>query len=332
MLVAVTGGAGYIGSHAVCRLARAGHQPVIFDNLSTGHAEVAERLGVPMVVGDLTRADDLDRLFSAQRFDAVMHFAAACYVGESVREPGKYYRNNVTGTLHLLLAMRRHKLDRIIFSSSCATYGMPQTSTLDEQHPQNPISPYGWSKRMAEQMLLDFAAAYGLRHVSLRYFNAAGASPDGVIGEDHDPETHLIPLCLLTAAGQRDRLVVFGTDYPTPDGTCVRDYIHVDDLAEAHVQALGYLNEGSPSLALNVGTGRGYSVREVIQCAQEITGRSIRVEHGPRRPGDPPRLVAAAEQIRVVLGWQPEYATLEPIIETAWNWIRRGGRFSHVSR
>lgn len=328
MKVLIVGGAGFIGSHAARRLVQAGHEAILFDSLATGHAEVADRLSLPLLVGDLAHPNDLDAAFARSRVDAVMHFAAFCYVGESVQSPSKYYINNVAGTLNLLEAMRRHGVERIVFSSSCATYGMPQRPTLDERHPQLPVSPYGRTKLINEHMLRDYGAAYGIRFVSLRYFNAAGAAPDGLIGEDHDPETHLIPLCLLAAAKRTLGVTVFGTDYPTADGTCIRDYIHVDDLARAHVLALEHLADGGESLELNVGAGRGFSVREVIACAERVTCQAIPVATGPRRVGDPPILVAAADQIRQSFGWRPDYDALEPIVATAWNWFRAGGRYA----
>lgn len=327
MKVLVVGGAGYIGSHTVRALKNAGHEPVIFDNLIAGHAEVAKRLSVPLIEGDLNHAGEIHRALSDPEIDAVMHFAAFAFVGESVRMPAKYYQNNVGGTLQLLDAMRTHGVKYLVFSSTCATYGVPQTDRLDETHPQNPINPYGWTKLMVEQILSDYEQAYAMHHVTLRYFNAAGASRDSLLGEDHHPETHLIPLCLLTAAARRDELTVFGTDYDTYDGTCIRDYIHVEDLARAHVQALEYLADNGPSCALNVGTGRGYSVRDVIRCCEQVTDLPIQVVEGPRRPGDPPVLVARADRIRETLGWKPEYTELKPIVETAWKWFQAGGRY-----
>ena len=327
MKVLVVGGAGYIGSHAVRALKAAGHEPVIFDNLVAGHAEVAQRLEVPFIEADLNHPGEIHRALIDHPVDAVMHFAAFAAVGESVAQPAKYYQNNVVGTIQLLEAMRSQGVRYLVFSSSCATYGVPIRSTLDEGHPQNPISPYGWSKLIVEQMLRDYDGAYGMKHVSLRYFNAAGASGDALLGEDHHPETHLIPLCLQTAIGARDELTIYGTDYDTADGTCVRDYIHVEDLANAHLQAIDYLQAGEESIMLNVGTGRGHSVREVIDCCKEVTGMPIRVIEGERRLGDPPILVATADMIRETLGWKPTYENIEPIVETAWNWFHRGGRY-----
>ena len=259
---------------------------------------------------------------------AVLHFAAYAYVGESVIQPAKYYRNNVSGALTLLEAMRDHGVTKMVFSSSCSTYGSPRGMPIGEDHPHNPINPYGASKLMVERMLVDFGAAYNLRSVSLRYFNAAGADPDGKIGEDHDPETHLIPLVLKAAAGERPNITIYGTDYDTPDGTCIRDYVHVTDLAEAHVLAFMALQGGSDSSSYNLGTGHGFSVREVIQSANAVSGRKIPVVEGRRRPGDPARLVADAKRAKVELGWDPQYADLRQIIATAWNWMlkRQGMR------
>jgi UDP-glucose-4-epimerase GalE len=320
MRILVTGGAGYIGSHAVRLFLDRGHDVRVYDNLSMGHraAVPADRL----VVADLGDAHRLDQVLVEHRTEAVVHFAAFAFVGESVADPAKYYRNNVVNTLTLLDALRRHGVKRFVFSSTCATYGIPQTVPLTEDEPQKPINPYGNGKLAVEFALADYAAAYGWGFAALRYFNAAGASPEGTIGEDHDPETHLIPLVLQAAAGLRPAIQVFGTDYPTPDGTCVRDYIHVDDLAEAHLLALEKLAPGV-GLKLNLGTGRGYTVREVIRVAEEVTGRKVPVQESARRPGDPPVLVAAADRARRELGWQPGYTELRPIVETAWNWHRK---------
>jgi UDP-arabinose 4-epimerase len=317
--VLVTGGAGYIGSHACKALAGAGFIPIAYDNLASGH-EWAVRWG-PIEKGDILDQARLNEVFKTYRPSAVMHFAAHAYVGESVEEPAKYYRNNVAGSLSLLEAMREHDVSQIVFSSSCATYGVPKAIPIAEKHPQNPINPYGASKLMIERMLADFGAAYGLRSISLRYFNAAGADPDGEIGEDHDPETHLIPLVLEAAARKRSNITIFGTDYDTPDGTCIRDYVHVTDLAEAHVLALRALRGSCNSASYNLGTGNGFSVGEVIQTAREITGRSISAKGGLRRPGDPSRLMADATRAKNELGWKPQYGDLHPMIATAWNWI-----------
>ncbi|MCC7096492.1 MAG: UDP-glucose 4-epimerase GalE [Thermomonas sp.] len=319
--VLVTGGAGYIGSHACKALAIAGFTPVAYDNLEHGHAE-AVRWG-PLEQGDLADRARLDAVIAQHKPVAAMHFAAYAYVGESVTNPGKYYRNNVGGSLNLLEALRDHGIDACVFSSTCATYGVPQHLPLTEDHPQKPINPYGASKLVVERMLADFDAAHGLRSMRLRYFNAAGADPDGETGEVHDPETHLIPLVLDAAAGTRPAITVFGTDYATPDGTCIRDYIHVSDLADAHVLALRALLEGAASAAYNLGNGKGFSVREVIDCAQRVTGREIAVSEGERRPGDPPVLVGDATRIRNELHWLPKLADLDAIITTAWRWHTR---------
>ena len=319
MRILVTGGAGYIGSHAVKHFLARGHDVWVYDNLSAGH-----RAAVPpdrLVVGDLAETHRLDHLLVEKRIEAAVHFAAFAYVGESVNHPGKYYQNNLVNTLHLLEAVRRHGIGRFVFSSTCATYGLPQRVPITEDEPQKPINPYGNTKLAVERALADYAAAHDWGFAALRYFNAAGASPDGAIGEDHDPETHLIPLVLQAVLGRRPAVEVFGTDYPTPDGTCVRDYIHVDDLAEAHLLALEALAPGK-HLHYNLGTGRGYSVREVIRVAEEVTGEPVPVKEGPRRPGDPPVLVASADKVRRELDWRPRYPELRAIVETAWNWHR----------
>jgi len=317
MHVLVTGGAGYIGSHAVVRLLEAGHEVTVVDNLSTGHrgAVPAERL----FQCDIADTDRLVTLMRQRRVDAVMHFAASCLVPESVADPAKYYENNVIGTLRLLAAMRQADVRLIVFSSTCATYGLPSRVPIPEDERQEPINPYGFSKLAIERALRDYAAAYGLGAVALRYFNAAGADPSGRMGEDHEPETHLIPIVLQVALGQRPHVKIYGTDYPTPDGTCIRDYIHVLDLAEAHRLALERLAPGRFD-AYNLGTGRGYSVREVIDVARRVTGRKIEAVEAARRPGDPPELVAAADRVRRELGWRPQHSELEHIIETAWRW------------
>lgn len=322
--VLVTGGAGYIGSHACKALAAAGLVPVAFDNLVYGH-ECAVRWG-PFVQGDILDRVALDRVIEIHRPQAVMHFAAFAYVGESVTDPVKYYQNNVTGALTLVEAMRDHGLDKLVFSSTCATYGVPDTVPITEEHPQRPINPYGTTKLVIERMLRDVDAAHGLRSISLRYFNAAGADPDVEIGEAHDPETHLIPLVLDAATGRRPEITIFGADCHTPDGTCIRDYIHVADLADAHVLALQVLEGGAATTAYNLGNGRGFSVREVINAARLVTGRAIPERIGPRRPGDPAELVGDASRIRRELGWEPRHVELGDIIETAWNWHRKNGR------
>jgi UDP-glucose-4-epimerase GalE len=322
--VLVAGGAGYIGSHALRLLREAGYEAFAYDNLSEGHR--AAVLESPLVEGDLSDRDRLLAVMRERDVDAVFHFAASCYVGESVRDPAKYYRNNVATTLVLLDTMREAGVPSFIFSSTCATYGDPVQELMDEDHPQAPINPYGWSKLMVERVLADYARAYGLRYVSFRYFNAAGAHPDGRIGEDHDPETHLIPLVLRAAADGRPPLQVFGSDYPTRDGTCIRDYIHVVDLAEAHRLGLEYLREGGPSTAFNLGNGAGYTVLEVIAAAERVVGRPVPRVLAERRPGDPPRLVGNAARARSVLGWRQQYGDLDTILRTAWDWHRRHPR------
>ena len=321
-MVLVTGGAGYIGSHACKALANAGYLPVAFDNLSHGHAWAAK--WGPLAVGDILDRAALDTLFQHYEPAAVMHFAAFAYVGESVTDPAKYYRNNVAGTLTLLDAMRAAGVDRLVFSSTCATYGAPERLPIREDTPQAPINPYGASKLMVERILADFGTAYGMKSVALRYFNAAGADPEGEIGEDHDPEPHLIPLVLDVAAGRRPAITVFGEDYPTPDGTCIRDYIHVADLADAHVRALARLEGGGDMRpAYNLGTGSGVSVRQLIDTARQITGRPIAVVAGPRRAGDPPELVADAGLAGAELGWRTRSSDIGTIVRTAWDWHLR---------
>lgn len=316
--ILVIGGAGYIGSHMCKCLAGAGYRPVVLDSLVYGHRD-AVRWG-PLVEGSIADSKTVGSVLEEYRPEAVMHFAAFTYVGESVTDPARYYRNNVASTIDLLEEMVRRKLSRFIFSSSCAVYGEPEITPMAEDHPQRPISPYGRTKRMVEEILRDFEAAYGLRSVCLRYFNAAGADPDGELGEDHRPETHLIPLVLQTALGRRERIGVFGEDYPTPDGTCIRDYIHVTDLARAHLLALERLLDGAPGDAFNLGNGDGYSVREVIETARRVSGREIPVDILPRRPGDPPALIGTTRKAAETLGWTPQYADLETIVKTAWDW------------
>jgi UDP-glucose 4-epimerase len=319
--ILVTGGAGYIGSHAVLALKQAGYDVIVLDNLVYGHRDIVEQvLQVELIVGDTADRTLLDQLFADHDIAAVMHFAAYAYVGESVSHPAKYYRNNVTGTLTLLEAMLAAEVKHFVFSSTCASYGVPKTNPIPEDHPQNPINPYGMSKLMVEQILDDFDQAYDLKSVRFRYFNACGADPEGRLGEDHSPETHLIPLVLLTALGKRDSISIFGTDYPTPDGTCVRDYIHVTDLAQAHVQGLEYLLKGGDTNIFNLGNGNGFSVREVIEVARQVTQREIKAIECDRRPGDPPALVGSSEKARTLLGWNPQYADLQDIIRHAWNW------------
>lgn len=317
MNILVIGGAGYVGSHAVRLLQRAGHTVWVYDNLCRGH-----RAAVPegcLVEGAL---EDSDRLISTMRvhqIEAVMHFAAFIEVGESVVDPAKYYRNNVVGTLGLLDAMRAADVSKIVFSSTTATYGVPDRIPITESEKQSPINPYGFTKLVIERALEDYAQAYGLAYAALRYFNAAGASPEGDIGEDHTPETHLIPIVLQVALGQRSEISLFGDDYPTPDGTCVRDYIHVNDLGDAHIKALSQLKAGQ-GIKLNLGTGHGHSVREVVEACRKLTGHPIPVKIAPRRAGDSPQLVADSSLAQATLGWQPRYTRIEDIVETAWRW------------
>lgn len=318
MNVLVTGGAGYIGSHACKALAQAGYMPITYDNLVYGHPW-AVKWG-PLEEGDIGDRIRLNEVIARYRPGAVLHFAAYAYVGESVEDPGKYYRNNVAGTLTLLEAMRDTGVDKLVFSSTCATYGMPLQTPICESHPQSPVNPYGASKLMIERMLRDFYSAYGLSSVSLRYFNAAGADPVGEIGEVHNPETHLIPLVLEAAMGKRPALTIFGDDYDTPDGTCIRDYIHVSDLADAHVLALKSLENASNGMAYNLSNGQGFSVREIVKAAQTVTGLTIPVNMGQRRPGDPAKLIGDSTLIRGSLGWKPKYPDIHSIITSAWNW------------
>jgi UDP-glucose-4-epimerase GalE len=316
--ILVVGGAGYIGSHMCKYLHRHGMQPVVLDNLSQGHRQ-AVKWGL-LYEGNMDDSQLLQEIFSNHSIEAVMHFAALCYVGESMHEPLKYYQNNISSTLGLVGSMLEHGVTRLIFSSTCATYGEPQFLPITEDHPQLPINPYGRSKLMMEQILDDLDSASGLKSVCLRYFNAAGADPEGELGEDHRPETHLIPLILETALGKRQELTVFGDDYPTADGTCVRDYIHIQDLAQAHYLCLQYLLDGKPSKKFNLGNGNGYSIGQVIQTAAEVTGRQLSYKYAQRRPGDPATLVGSSERISKELGWIPEFNTLDTIMQTAWNW------------
>jgi UDP-glucose-4-epimerase GalE len=323
MKVLVTGGAGYIGSHACKALARAGHEPVAFDNLSTGH-RWAVRWG-ELLVGDLGDGAALKRAFASHAFGAVMHFAASAYVGPSVTDPRGYYANNLTNGLALLNAMLDADVRMLVFSSSCAVFGVQQAPLLDEQHPQAPMNPYGETKLALERALRWYDGAYGLRSVALRYFNAAGADPEGETGEHHEPETHLVPNVLRAASGALPALEIFGDDHPTPDGTAIRDYVHVSDLAAAHVLALDHLVAGRPSLRLNLGTGRGHSVREVVSAAAAVVGRDIPTLARPRRPGDPPLLVADGRAARRELGWEPRLSDLSSILRSSWAWLGRPG-------
>ncbi len=319
MNVLVVGGAGYIGSHMVRLLARSGHEPWVFDNLTSGHRQSvpADRL----IVGDLLDGDTLRQVMRNKNIEAVMHYAAHCYVGESVTDPAKYYKNNVVGTCSLLEAMRAADVSRFVFSSTCATYGEPTVVPITEAEKQQPINPYGFTKLVIEQALADFAHAYGWGYAALRYFNASGASPDGDLGEDHDPETHLIPIILQVALGQRDHVTIFGDDYETADGTCIRDYVHVEDLATAHLAALEQLTPGQ-GIRLNLGTEHGNSVLEVIQACRQVTGHAIPIKMGTRREGDPAALIADSSLARKTLSWKPRYTEIVETVETAWRWHR----------
>ncbi|NEQ64287.1 MAG: UDP-glucose 4-epimerase GalE [Symploca sp. SIO1B1] len=322
--ILVTGGAGYIGSHTVLALLRAGYNVVILDNLEYGHREVVENvLKVPLIVGDINHRPTLDQLFASYNITAVMHFAAYIAVGESVKDPAKYYRNNVSGTLTLLEAMVAANVKQIVFASTCSIYGMPQQVPMTEEHPIGPINPYAMTKRIVEQILSDFDRAYNLRSVVFRFFNASGANPEGLLGEDHNPETHLIPLVLFTALGKRDSISIWGTDYPTPDGTCLRDYIHVSDLANAYLLGLKYLSAGGKSEAFNLGNGNGFSVKQVIETASSVTGKEIKVVECDRRVGDPPVLVGSSEKARNILSWYPQYPDISNIVLHAWQWHQK---------
>jgi UDP-glucose-4-epimerase GalE len=318
--VLVAGGAGYIGSHTCKALAAAGFTPVVYDNLSSGHRR-AVRWG-PLEIGDIRDEARLAEVMDRYRPEAVLHFAALIWVGESVGDPGKYYATNVAGSIALLNAMRRRGIDTLVFSSTAAVYGVPLRQPIDETQPRAPVNPYGRSKAMVEEIIADHAAAHGLRWVTPRYFNACGADPEGEIGEEHEPEYHLIPRALMAVAGKLPHLDLFGTDYPTPDGTCIRDYIHVGDLASAHVGALRHLLGGGESMAANLGVGKGFSVREVIAAVEAATGRTVPVRFGPRREGDPPELVADPGRAKSRLGFAPRFTDLTEIVATSWNWHR----------
>ena len=319
--ILVTGAAGFVGSHACKALAQAGYIPIAFDNLERGH-EWSVKWG-PLEHGDLRTGNALQKAFETWQPAAVVHFAAYAYVGESIAEPLKYYENNVTGTANLLRLCVEYDCKNVVVSSSCATYGLPERLPVREDDPQTPVSPYGYTKLAVEHMLKDVEAAHGIRHVALRYFNAAGADPDGELGEAHDPETHLIPLVLLAALGRRTAVQIFGDDYSTPDGTCIRDYIHVSDLGRAHVAALDWLLAGEPSNSFNLGNERGFSVAEVVRASEKITGIPIKTEICARRGGDPPQLVSYSAKARKLLGWKPEFPELEQQITHAWRWFRR---------
>ena len=319
--ILVTGGAGYIGSHATLALKKAGYGVVVLDNLSYGHRELIENVvHAELIVGDTSDRALLDQLFANHKIAAVMHFAAYIAVGESVKQPAKYYRNNVSSTLNLLEAMLAANINKFVFSSTCAVYGMPKQIPMTEDHPHHPLSPYAASKDMVETILQDFDRAFGLKSVAFRYFNASGADPSGQLGEDHHPETHLIPLALLTALRKRESLYIFGTDYDTPDGTAVRDYIHVNDLATAHILGLEYLLAGGDSEVFNLGNGNGFSVKDVIETARQVTGLPIPALESDRRPGDAPILVGSSAKAHQILNWNPRYGDLTTIIEDAWRW------------
>jgi UDP-glucose 4-epimerase len=320
--ILVTGGAGYIGSHTVKELLKRRYDVVVFDNLSAGHRQFV--LTDRFVEGDLLDLDSLRTCFDRFSFDSIVHFAALTSVPDSVRDPQRYYQTNIIAGLNLLQVMLEHDVKKLVFSSSAAVYGSPQVVPIPEDHPKNPESPYGRTKWIFEQILEDYGRAYGLKSISLRYFNAAGSDPAGEIGEWHDPETHLIPIVLAVAQGKREHVEIFGTDYDTPDGTCIRDFIHVSDLAEAHLLALEHLREGAPSTAYNLGTGAGHSVREVVEICSKVTGTEIRAVEAPRRPGDLPRLLADSTRTLKDLRWSPRYPELETIVRTAWDWMTSG--------
>lgn len=319
MKILVTGGAGYIGSHTVKALLAQGHEVIVLDNLSRGHRGAVPAT-VRLVTEDIHHRDIVRQLLEDEHIEGVMHFAAHSQVGESMENPTIYYDNNVVGSYNLLEAVRQAGVKYFVFSSTAAVYGEPEKTPITEDMPYQPTNVYGQTKLMIETMLAQFSRAYGLKYVALRYFNAAGASPDGTIGEDHTPETHLIPLILEAALGKRKSIKIFGTDYPTPDGTCIRDYIHVADLADAHCRVLKYLADGGESQYFNLGSQNGFSVREMIEAAKKVTGRDFTVEEAPRRPGDPAILIAGSEKIRAVTGWQPQHSQVEQIIRDAWNW------------
>lgn len=317
-MILVVGGAGYIGSHTNKELNKRGYDTVIYDNLVYGHKE-SVKWGV-LEIGDIADEVRLEEVFQKYPIEAVIHFAAYAYVGESVGNPAKYYQNNVCNTVALLEMMRKYNVNTIVFSSTCATYGVPAQVPITEDMPQQPINPYGATKLMVERIMADYHAAYGLNYCCLRYFNAAGADPEGEIGESHTPETHLIPLVLDAASGIRESISIFGTDYPTEDGTCIRDYIHVTDLADAHIRALEYLKKGGESGCFNLGNGNGDSVARVIEAARKVTEKEIKVKMEERRPGDPPALIGSAKKAQQILGWKPQHTNVETIIEHAWKW------------
>jgi len=320
-MILIVGGAGYIGSHTNKLLSKRGYKTVVFDNLVYGHREFAK--WGDFVLGDLANKDQIRACFKKYQMEAVMHFSAFAYVNESVIDPAKYYRNNVANTLNLLDIMRELGVSKFIFSSSCATYGYPREIPISENHPQSPINPYGKTKLMVEDILKDYDRAYGIKFINLRYFNAAGADPEGEIGEWHDPETHLIPLTIYAALGRKESIKIYGTDYPTQDGTCIRDYIHVFDLADAHIKGLEYLKEKKESDSFNLGNDRGHSVREVVDMVRHIAGKNFKVVERERREGDLPVLISDSKKAKEILGWTSWYDSLETIVETALNWHKR---------
>lgn len=324
MKILITGGAGYIGSVTNAILREHAHDTVVFDNLSLGHKEAVG--DTKLIVGDLRDKEDIDRVFAQDHFDAVIHFAALSLAGESMEKPYEYYDNNLRGGLNLLEAMRKTGCPAIIFSSTSAVYGYPKNIPVTEEEHIAPVSVYGSSKRMVEEMMEWYGAIYGLRSVALRYFNAAGAMPDGTLGEHHKNESHIIPIALEVAKGNKERFEVYGNDYETPDGTCIRDYIHVVDLADAHIKSVEYLANGAPSVALNLGVGRGYSNLEVLDTVERVTGKKVMRAFGPRRPGDPAKLWADNKKAKEVLGWEPKYPDLETIVETAWKWHQKSSK------
>lgn len=320
-MILIVGGAGYIGSHVNKLLNQLGYETVILDNLSYGHEESVQWGKLEKC--DIKDIEEIDKIFTKYDIDAVMHFSSFIEVGESVENPEKYYTNNVVNTMNLLKVMQKHEVKKFIFSSTCATYGIPQEIPLTEDHPQNPINPYGWTKLMVERILKDYDTAYGLKSIILRYFNASGADESGLIGENHNPESHLIPLILDAAIGKREDIKIFGTDYDTPDGTCIRDYIHVNDLADAHIKALEYLDDKNTSNEFNLGNGKGFSVREVIDSVVKVTGKEFKVTETSRREGDPAVLIGSAQKAKDLLGWNPQYTEIDEIVETAWNWHKK---------
>ncbi|HUV71569.1 MAG TPA: UDP-glucose 4-epimerase GalE [Clostridia bacterium] len=317
MKILVTGGAGYIGSHTVAELLQAGHEVVVFDNLVYGHKEAIK---CPLIVGDLLNQKEINQVFEKEEFEGVIHFAAYALAGESMQKPAKYFENNLQGGINLLEAMRNHQVNKIVFSSTCAIYGYPKKLPVAEEEEKKPVSVYGESKLMFEQILAWYDQLLGIKNVCLRYFNAAGASLDGSIGEDHQPETHIIPIAMQTALGQREKFTIFGDDYQTPDGTNIRDYIHVLDLATAHIKALEYLLKEKKSNYFNAGIGKGYSNKEILEMVKKVSGIDFKVEIGPRREGDPEAVYADNGKIKKVLGWEPKYSELKTIIESAWKW------------